>query len=361
MEASKQAFIPKGVLIQSGSEGDEVSTTVWWKSKKLVLVTAGVALVLVWSLSLYFIRGFGSGTKISSSSMTNSGSEVFNRYYIEGREFEDGGLFTDAIRDYTKALGIRPGHSGARIRKAGIELSVLGKREDAQEALEQLYSEVNIGKITDPEEQTDIKTFLGILEYKKGNMQSAVGYFNQALATRPTNPFIYYNMAMVFIKQDKYLAAIEYLKNAQKLLPAFSDAVVFEGLALMKLGRLSEAYKVFSEAVVQNPNIREFYTLGAYSAYRSIGTEKAYDILRRITNLDPYYHQRVFSPLAQIKRDPNIAEEITYINEVIKAFPEERKEQGRYMLAFLHLSSGDYSGASKILLGMEQDRSSLGH
>jgi tetratricopeptide (TPR) repeat protein len=262
MEASKQAFIPKGVLIQSGSEGDEVSTTVWWKSKKLVLVTAGVALVLVWSLSLYFIRGFGSGTKISSSSMTNSGSEVFNRYYIEGREFEDGGLFTDAIRDYTKALGIRPGHSGARIRKAGIELSVLGKREDAQEALEQLYSEVNIGKITDPEEQTDIKTFLGILEYKKGNMQSAVGYFNQALATRPTNPFIYYNMAMVFIKQDKYLAAIEYLKNAQKLLPAFSDAVVFEGLALMKLGRLSEAYKVFSEAVGNSIHLVHILRIG---------------------------------------------------------------------------------------------------
>lgn len=352
------SFIPKGILIQSSSKGDEEPTTVWWKNKKLVLVTAGIGLVIVWSLSLYFIKG--SGTRISSSNMTTSGSEVFNRYYIEGREFEDGGLFTDAIRDYTKALGIRPGHSGARIRKAGIELSVLGKRENAQEALEQLYSEVNIGKITDPEEQTDIKTFLGMLEYKKGNMQSALGYFNQALATRPTNPFIYYNMAMVFFKQGNYLEAIEYLNNAQKLLPAFSDAVVFEGLALMKLGRFSEAYKVFSEAVIQNPNIREFYTLGAYSAYRSIGTEKAYDILRRITNLDPYYHQRVFSPLAQIKRDPNIAEEISYIDEVIKTFSELRKEQGRHILAFLCLSAGNYSGATKILDAAEQEKSSLG-
>jgi tetratricopeptide (TPR) repeat protein len=351
-------FIPKGVLIHSGPKSDE-GIIVWWKNKRFVFITAGVVLVILWSSSLYFFRGSDEDTRISSSNMT-AGSEAFNKYYIEGREFEDGGLFNDAIKDYAKALDIRPEHFGARIRKAGIELSALDNKDRAQNELEELYSQVNIGKITDPEEQTDIRTFLGILEYKKANMQSAIGYFNQALATRPTNPFIYYNMAMVFIKQDNYPAAVEYLKNAQKLLPAFSDAVVLEGLCLMKLGRFREAYKVFSEAVVQNPNIREFYTLGAYAAYRSIGIDKAYDILRRISNLDPYYHQRVFSPLAQIKRKANIVEEISYVEEIVKSFSEDKKQQGLYMLAFLHLSEGNYTASNQILSSMEHEGSSLG-
>ena len=44
---------------------------------------------------------------------------------------------------------------------------VLYITDDASKLLQELYAESNIGKITDQEEQCDIKTFLGLFGIRK--------------------------------------------------------------------------------------------------------------------------------------------------------------------------------------------------
>ncbi|MCX6113404.1 MAG: tetratricopeptide repeat protein, partial [Proteobacteria bacterium] len=252
----------------------------WWKNRKAIFGLVTLTLIGAWAISVYVIKMQNKETDMFKMI---SGGDTFNKYYIEGREFEEGGLFKEASKYYDKALALKSNHSGAKIRKAAINLVIDGDISSAEKDLEKLYSETNIGKITDQEEQADIKTFLGILEFKKGNNQSAIGYFYQALAVKPTYAYLYYNIGVILFKQGNYTEALEYFKNAQKLLPMFTDAMLYEGRSFMKLNRFREASKVFAEGIVQNPNIRQFYILGAYSAFKVQGADKALDILENIT------------------------------------------------------------------------------
>jgi len=335
------------------------SSLMWWKKKKNALFGMVTTLLLVAAvISFYFIN-----TQKKDSDMLNmvSGNDNFNRYYIEGREFEEGGLFKEAAKYYDKSLSLNSSHSGTRIRKAAIDLVIDGDTSSAEKELEKLYSDTNIGKITDQEEQADIKTFLGILEAKKNNNQSAIGYFNQALAIKPTNAYLYYNIGAVLFKQGNYTEALEYFKNAQKLLPMFTDAILYEGRSLMKLNRFKEAAKTFSEGTAQNPNIRQFYTLGAYSVFKTTGqgADKILEVLKNITAIDPYYAQKIFIPLCQIDKDSTIADEINYTMDMIKDFNDSQKVQASYLLAMLYLMDANYDAATKILSHLNIEKSSI--
>jgi tetratricopeptide (TPR) repeat protein len=354
-------MIPTPILIQSPQPeaGDSEAGLWWWKNKRSMVIFFILTLIAVLPVTFYMIGHHNKESNMLGG--VTAGTDAFNRYYIEGRELEDGGLFGEAIRYYDKALSLRSDHSGARIRRAAIDL-VVGKKTDiAQKELEKLYSEGNIGKITDQDEQMDIKTFLGILEAQKGNNQSAIGYFNQALAVKPTNAYLYYNIGIILFKQGSYAEALEYFRNAQKLLPMFMDAVFYEGRSLMKLNRYRDAAKVFAEGASQNPNVRQFYTFGAYSVFKGQqGADKSLDVLKRITSIDPYYSQKIFSPLCQMEKDNTIIEEIDYVREMMKDFNDTQRTQGNYLLAMLYFSDGNFDAASKIILQSEKDNSAIG-
>ena len=335
------------------------SSLMWWKNKKALFGMVTALLLIGVAISFYVVNN----THKKDSDMLNivSSNDTFNKYYIEGREFEEGGLFKEAARAYDKSLSLNSSHSGTRIRKAAIQLVIDGDINSSGKELEKLYSDINIGKITDQEEQADIKTFLGILEAKKNNNQSAIGYFNQALAIKPTNAYLYYNIGVVLFKQENYTEALEYFRNAQKLLPMFTDAILYEGRSFMKLNRFKEAAKTFSEGAVQNPNIRQFYTLGAYSIFKTPGQgiDKSLEVLKGITVIDPYYSQKIFTPLCQIEKDNNIADEINYTIEMMKDFNDVQKTQASYLLAMLYLMDANYDGSIKILSHVNTEKNSL--
>ncbi|MEI6093239.1 MAG: tetratricopeptide repeat protein [bacterium] len=335
----------------------EAKKLFWSKERRISFVI--ILIVPVLSLALYSLFGKKQDKNSDAFSSYSSGTDTFNKYYIEGRELEEGGLFKDAEKDYDKVLSINKTHSGAMIRKAAIDFIVNEQTSSASKDLEKLYSDINIGKITDQEEQTDIKTFLGILESKKANNQSAIGYFNQALAIKPTNAYLYYNIGMVLFKQGSYLESSEYFKNAQKLSPMFTDAMIYEGLSLIKLNKYKEASKIFINGVVQNPNIRQFYTLGAYSIFKTLGAEKSIDLLKRMASIDPYYTQKIFTPLCQIKHDNTIQDEISLMLDMIKDFNDSQRAQANSFLALLYTMDANYDNPLKLLSIVNTEKSSV--
>ncbi|HOW16979.1 MAG TPA: hypothetical protein PK443_04620, partial [bacterium] len=292
---------------------------------------------------------FESSVAKRSKEAFDETGDYFNKYYIKGKEYEEGGLFKEALKYYHKALAAKPYHSSVRIRKAAIDLVVLSNMDHAEKELQELYADANIGKIPDQEEQSDIKTFLGILEYKKGNLGSAEGYFNQALAIRPTNAFLYYNMGCVMMKRSDYKSAMEYFKNAQKLSSNFGDAALMEAYSIMKQGKYKDAAKAFNSAMQQSPNIRELYTLGAYSNYMSSAPQVAFELLKKVVYLDPYYSKRVFTPLHQIPREDLINEEIDILNDMYKIYTGLERVQAGYILSILYMVKGNTGLALKTL------------
>ena len=309
-----------------------------------VIVTLGVVAVV--ALGFWAFESSRLGSKKES---IDDSSDYFNKYYIKGKELEEGGLFKEALKYYHKALAAKPYHSSVRIRKAAIDLVVLSNVSSVEKELQELNSDANIGKIPDQEEQSDIKTFLGILEFKKGNYQSAEGYFNQALAIRPTNAYLYYNIGCVLMKRSDYKGASEYFKNAQKLSSNFSDAVFMEGYSLIKQSKNKEAVKVFNTGVQQNQNMREFYTFGAHASQMSASPQAAFKFLKEAVTLDPYYYKKVFCPLHQIAREDTVSEEIDGIDEIYKTSSDSEKQYAGYVLSLLYLIKGNSGAAVKIL------------
>ncbi len=318
-------------------------------SKRNILIPAVVAFSIVAAIGIgiwileasYFSKRTG---------LSDETSDYFNKYYIKGKELEEGGLFKEALKYYHKALAAKPHHSSVRIRKAAIDLVVLSNNSSAEKDLQELYADANIGKIPDQEEQSDIKTFLGILEYKKGNISSSEGYFNQALAIRPTNASLYYNIGCLMMKRSDYKSAVEYFRNAQKLSTSFSDAALMEGIAMLKQGKHKDAAKIFSSALQQNQNVREFYTMGAYANYMASAPQASFELIKKAIYLDPYYYKRVFTPLHQIPKEDMIEEELDHLNELYKYFTSNtEKSYMAYMITILNLVKGNNSAVSKML------------
>ena len=330
---------------------DVVEITSSWKRP---LIATAAVLVLVTVGTFIFIGVKGGSNKNHSAKYSNETSDYFNKYYIKGREYEEGGLFKEALDYYRKALAAVPGNSGVRIKKAAIDLMVLSNTNEAAKVLQELYAESNVGKVTDQEEQCDIKTFLGLLEAQKNNHQAAMGYFNQALAIRPTNAYIYYNIGRVLFKQQNYSGSIEYFRNSKKLAASLSDAALYEGLALLKLAKYREALQVFTEAQTQNPNMREFYTLGAYAAIKMSNVPKAYASIKKMLMIDPYYFKREFTPLYQMPKEELINEEISYVGEVIRGLDDGQKAEGYCVAALLSLVKGNADEGFKILASAGQ-------
>lgn len=354
-ESLNMDFNPVSILVQASRK--KVKDLFWSKEKKILIIL--VLLVPVLSLVLYFSFAKKQDTNTDMFNSYSSSTDTFNKYYIEGRELEEGGRFKDAQKYYDRVLSLNKNHVGAIIRKAAIESFVDGQTNSASKELEKLYSDINIGKITDQEEQTDIKTFLGILESKKGNNQSAIGYFNQALAIKPTNAYLYYNIGMTLFKQGSYLEASEYFKNAQKLSSMFTDAMIYEGLSLIKLNRHKEASKIFIDGIIQNPNIRQFYTFGAYSLSKTLGAEKSIDLLKKMASIDPYYNQKIFTPLCQIRHDNTMQDEINFLLDMLKDFNDTQRTQASYFLALLYVMDANYDSPIKILSIINQEKSSV--
>lgn len=324
----------------------EVIKSAW---KRPVFAVVAVLVVVVAGLSIYIGTKHSSSRTIAAQKAGNGENDYFNKYYIKGREYEEGGLFKEALENYKKALTAVPDNSGVRIRKAAIDLMVYSNEVEASKALQELYSESNIGKITDQEELCDIKTFLGLLELEKNNIQSAIAYFNQALAIRPTNAYLYYNIGRAMYKQQNYIGAMEYFKNAKKLSASFSDAALYEGISLLKLNKYREAANVFNDAVTQNPNMREFYTFGAYAFMKSSNLSKAAALIKKVLEIDPYYFKREFTPLYQLAKEDFLTEEVTNTYELVKVLDGGQKEETLCVFALLYLIKGYAEEAVKVL------------
>ncbi|MEI6080797.1 MAG: tetratricopeptide repeat protein, partial [bacterium] len=168
-----------------------------------------------------------------------------------------------------------------------------------------------------------------------------------------------YDIGATLFKQGSYTEALEYFRNAQKLLPFFTDAILYEGRTFMKLNRFREAARVFSDGMLQNPNIREFYTFGAYSVFKTQGAERGLDLLEKITAIDPYYPQKVFTPLIEVQKDSTIAEEINDVIDIMKDLNDTQQTQAKYFLSMLYFMDANYDAAVRTLASVDRDHNSV--
>ena len=176
--------------------------------------------------------------------------------------------------------------------------------------------------------------------------------YQEALKVNPSYTDAWFRLAQCVYQMNQSEAALEYLQNAKKYAPGRSDILNLEGMALISLGRLDEAQKIFEGIQKKYPNdIDSRFGLAELNLFRGrvSGAESLYaDALKR----NPGNAKALLS-LALISAELGKARQAeTFVNQAIQAHAEN--PQAHYVASYLNLKKGDISAAEKRCLAAIQ-------
>jgi Flp pilus assembly protein TadD len=128
---------------------------------------------------------------------------------------------------------------------------------------------------------------IGVTLDKEGSFQEAIGYFEQAIRTKPNYAEAYNNLGVVLGKLGRSDEAINQFKTASQLKPGYADPHKSLGTILDQLGRNAEAIQEYQIALRIQPNDPDAHNnLGA--AYGRAGrTDEAIVEFQKVLQLQP--------------------------------------------------------------------------
>ncbi|MCR5046483.1 MAG: tetratricopeptide repeat protein, partial [Treponema sp.] len=184
------------------------------------------------------------------------------------------------------------------------------------------------------------------------NWWAASERFQEALKENPSYADAWYRLAQCVYEMDSPETALEYLQNAKKFAPGRSDILNLEGMALLSLGRLDEAKKIFEDVQKKYPNdIEARFGLAELNLFggRVSGAERLYSDALKI---NPGNVKALLS-LALISQElgkDSLAER--FINQAEQGHADN--PQVYYIASYLALKKGDVSLAEKKCLSAIQ-------
>ena len=184
------------------------------------------------------------------------------------------------------------------------------------------------------------------------NWWAASERYQEALKINPSYADAWYRLAQCVYELDSPETALEYLQNAKKYAPGRSDLLNLEGMALISLGRLDEAQKIFEGIQKKYPNdIDSRFGLAELNLFRGrvSGAESLYaDALK----INPGSVKALLS-LALISAELgkySLAER--FINQATQSHADN--PQVYYVAAWLNFKKGEISAAEKRALSAIQ-------
>lgn len=169
--------------------------------------------------------------------------------------------------------------------------------------------------------------------------------YQEALKINPSYTDAWYRLAQCVYQMDQSEAALEYLQSAKKYAPGRSDILNLEGMAMISLGRLDEAQKIFEGIQKKSPNdIDSRFGLAELNLFRGrvSGAESLYaDALKR----NPGNAKALLS-LALISAELGKSQQAErFVNQAIQTRAEN--PQAYYVASYLDLKNGDADSAEK--------------
>lgn len=184
------------------------------------------------------------------------------------------------------------------------------------------------------------------------NWWAASEKFQEALKANPSYADAWYRLAQCACETRSPETALECLQNAKKYAPGRSDILNLEGMALISLGRLDEAQKIFEDIQKKSPNdIDSRFGLAELNLFRGrmSGAESLYSDALKI---NPGNVKALLS-LALISAElgkTTLAER--FINQAEQGHADN--PQVYYVAAYLNFKKGDITVAEKKALAAIQ-------
>ena len=259
-----------------------------WKNQRVVLGTAGLAVILALSICTYRQVGYwrDNVTLFEHALKVTTNNFLMNNHL--GLAYQEFGRPQEAIEAYQQAIKIKPDYAGAYYN-LGIAYGDLGRWQDAREANQQAIkikpddapAYYNLGiayshlghwqeAMEANQQATKIKpdhagayNNLGVACLRLGRLQEAEEAFQQTIRIRPDYVGAYNNLGVIYRALGRWREAIEAYQQAVRIKPDYADASYGLGLAYGNLGRWQEAIEAYKQAIKIKPDDAEArYNLG---------------------------------------------------------------------------------------------------
>jgi tetratricopeptide (TPR) repeat protein len=161
-------------------------------------------------------------------------------------------LYEKAIDAYEYAIVIDENFDYAHRNKADAYIK-LRQYEAAIEPLEKVI-ELNNSDVF-------ILEALGLCNYKRKNFANSIAYYKEASTLAPESGIYQFKIAEVLMKQQFWVAAIQYIDSAIEINPKKIDFHIAKGECLVKLDSINEALQHFIIAVNLKPKLSQGWEL----------------------------------------------------------------------------------------------------
>ncbi len=288
--------------------------------RKVTLISSSALILSSLSVLTWIQVGYWQNSITLSSHTLEATTDNYYVYYWRGLEYANLGNYGRAIRDYDKAIGIKPDYVGAYIRRA-VAYAELGDYtqaiSDYDKAIEidpksaatynnrgvayaklgnntQAISDYDRAIEIDPK-NADFYNDRGVAREAIGNSNQAISDYTQAVTINPGNAKTYNNRGLAHRTLGNNRQAIADFNRAIEINPKYPDAYNNRGVAYAELGDNMQAITDFDEAVEINAHDASvFYNRGAshyklghqsqavedLKAAARLGSEEAKSVLR---------------------------------------------------------------------------------
>jgi Tfp pilus assembly protein PilF len=155
--------------------------------------------------------------------------------------------YKQAEASYRRAIELKPDYSEARYNLCGLYLTT-GNLDGAIDQCSKAASDVVY------KSRVNALTSLGTAYFRKGDIDKAKTYYEQALQINPAFVFTHNELGKLYMATGKQQEAIEEFKRAVEGYDLYDEAHYNLALAYLKVGKREEACESFQKVAKISPN-----------------------------------------------------------------------------------------------------------
>lgn len=220
------------------------------------LFLGGILIAL--SVGTYLRNNIWQDPLLLWADSAHKNSDNYRAHNNLGAELNDRGHLSRAVREYSKALKLRPDFADAN-NNLGNALIRQGQFEEAVKYLSKALKE--------KPHFAGAHNNMGVALASKGDLNGAIRHFNRALRRKPHYAGAHNSLGNALAQKGLVEKAMKEWSNAAELDPLYAEPHYNMGTIFERRGDDKEAKRYFSEAVRINPDYAQAYSkLGFISA-----------------------------------------------------------------------------------------------
>ncbi|MCD6294472.1 MAG: tetratricopeptide repeat protein [Deltaproteobacteria bacterium] len=195
-----------------------------------------------------------------------------------GAELNDVGYLGPAIREYSKALEIKPDFADAN-NNLGNALIRQGQLEEAIQCFSKALQKKPrlVGALNN----------MGVALAQKGDLDDAIRYFKKALGVNPLYAGAHNSLGNALAQKGRVEEAMLEWTKAAEINPAYANPHYNMGVVFEQKGDMREAERCFSEAVRLNPHYAQAYSKLGFISVRQGDYKSAMRLFSKALEINP--------------------------------------------------------------------------